>query len=91
MNKNQNGKYRLDAETFWNNVDVVRRERQMSWKELSQRVGLTQKSLSTKKITKCNPSLGSAREFADALGTSIDRLVYAGRMEENTETTSNFT
>lgn len=76
MNKSQNGKYDQTANTFWNNVDYVLKERGMTWKGLAEKMEITPKTLSSKKSANCNVSVGSAKEMAEAIGTSVDRLLY---------------
>lgn len=39
-------------------------------------MGITPKTLSSKKSANCNVSVGSAKEMAEAIGTSVDRLLY---------------
>ena len=73
MNKPTNGKFDKVTETYWNNVDAVLKERGMAWKEL-----VDPRTISSKKSSRSNVSIGSAKEMAEALGTSIDRLVYGG-------------
>ena len=61
MNTPKNGKYDRLATNFWNNIDFVLKERGMT---------------SSKKSSNSNVSIGSAKEMAEALGTSVDRLIY---------------
>lgn len=78
MNRPTNGKFDKVTETYWNNVDAVLKERGMSWKELATKLGLDPRTIASKKSSRSNVSIGSAKEMAEALGTSIDRLVYGG-------------
>ena len=78
MNKPTNGKFDKVTETYWNNVDAVLKERGMAWEELATKLGVDPRTISSKKSSRSNVSIGSAKEMAEALGTSIDRLVYGG-------------
>ena len=78
MNKPTNGKFDKVTETYWNNVDAVLKERGMAWKELATKLGVDPRTISSKKASRSNVSIGSATEMEEALGTSIDRLVYGG-------------
>lgn len=80
MNKCQNGKYDRFAENFWSNVEFLMAERNISVKDLAGKLGVDPRTISSKKAMRSNPSLGSAAEIADAIGTSVDRLIY-GRPE----------
>lgn len=82
MNKAQNGKYDNVANRFWENAEFMISKRNISWKELAGALGIDPRTLSSKKASKTNISLGSAAEIADAIGTSVDRLIY-GRPEES--------
>lgn len=76
MNTQKNGKYDKLATNFWHNVDFVLKERGMTWRELAGKLGIDPRTLSSKKSSNSNVSIGSAKEMAEALGTSIDRLIY---------------
>lgn len=76
MNKPTNGRYDKIAVVFWDNVDSVLRERGMTWRDLADRLNLNPRTLASKKSTRSNVSIGSAKEMAEAMGTSLDRLVY---------------
>lgn len=80
MNRPQNGKYDKFAIVFWDNVEFMMAKRNISVKDLAGKIGIDPRTLSSKKATRSNPSLGSAAEIADAIGTSVDRLLY-GRPE----------
>ncbi len=80
MNKPQHGKYDQTANLFWENVEFVMSKRNISWKDLAAQLGIDPRTLASKKATRTNISLGSAAEIADAIGTSVDRLIY-GRPE----------
>ena len=55
-------------------MDYVLREG-MTWHELDRKLDLDPRTLASKKSTRSNVSIGSAKEMAEAMGTSIDRLV----------------
>ena len=76
MNTPKNGKYDKLATNFWHNVDFVLKERGMTWRELASRLDIDPRTLSSKKSSNSNVSIGSAKEMAEALGTSVDRLIY---------------
>ena len=76
MNRPTNGRYDKTTTVFWDNVDHVLRERGMTWHDLAKKLDLDPRTLASKKSTKSNVSIGSAKEMAEAMGTSIDRLVY---------------
>ena len=76
MNTPRNGKYDKVVDNFWNNVDLVLKERGMASMELAKKLGISPKTLSSKKASRCNVSIASAKEMAEAMGTSIERLVY---------------
>ena len=76
MNRPTNGKYDKVTEAFWGNVDVVLKERNMTWRDLASRLGVDPRTLSSKKSFRSNVSIGSAKEMAEALGTSVDCLIY---------------
>lgn len=76
MNRSTNGKYDKVTEIFWGNVDAVLKERGMSWRDLAHKLNLDPRTLSSKKSARSNVSIGSAKEMAEAMGTSIERLVY---------------
>lgn len=76
MNKPTNGKYDKATDVFWRNVDAVLMERGMTVRELARRLGVDPHTISWKKSMRINVSIGSAKEMAEAMGTSLDRLVY---------------
>lgn len=76
MNKPTNGRYDKTTTCFWDNVDSVLRERGMTWCELADKLNIDPRTLASKKSTKSNVSIGSAKEMAEAIGISLDRLVY---------------
>ena len=76
MNRPTNGRYDKTTTAFWDNVDYVLRERGMTWHDLARKLELDPRTLASKKSTRSNVSIGSAKEMAEAMGTSIDRLVY---------------
>ena len=76
MNKPTNGKYDKITSVFWDNVDSVLKERGMTWRDLAGRLNIDPRTLASKNSTKSNVSIGSAKEMAEAMGTSLDRLVY---------------
>ena len=76
MNKPTNGKYDCVSEKFWSNVESVMKERGMSWAELALKLSIDRRTLASKKSSRSNVSIGSAKEMAEAMGTSIERLVY---------------
>jgi transcriptional regulator with XRE-family HTH domain len=80
MNTPKNGKYDKLASNFWSNVDFILKERGMTWRELAGKLGVDPRTLSSKKAGNSNVSIGSAKDIAEAIGTSVDRLVY-GRPE----------
>ena len=81
MNTSKNGKYDKLADTFWANVGFVLKERNMTWRELASRLGVDPRTLSSRKAGRSNVSIGSAKEIAEAIGTSVDRLIY-GRPDD---------
>ncbi len=76
MNKPKNGKYDILAENFWNNVTTVMKERGVTWNELAEKLGVSPKTLFSRRSAKSNVSIGSAVEIAEAIGTDVDRLIY---------------
>lgn len=76
MNKPTNGRYDKTTTCFWDNDDSVLRERGMTWRELAGKLNIDPRTLASKKSTKINVSIGSAKEMAEAICTSLDRLVY---------------
>lgn len=50
--------------------------RGVTWRDLADRLNLDPRTLASKKSTRSNVSIGSAKEMAKAMGTSLDRLVY---------------
>lgn len=76
MNTPKNGKYDRLATNFWDNIDFVLKERGMTWRELAGKLDIDPRTLSSKKSSNSNVSIGSAKEMAEALGTSVDRLIY---------------
>lgn len=48
----------------------------MTWRELAGKLDIDPRTLSSKKSSNSNVSIGSAKEMAEALGTSVDRLIY---------------
>lgn len=80
MNTPKNGKYDELASIFRGNVDYVLKERNMTWRELANKLGIDPRTLSSKKTSNRNVSIGSAKEMAEAIGTSVNRHLY-GRAE----------
>ncbi len=76
MNKPKNGKYNDIANRFWDNVSYVMKEKDMAWKDLAAILNIDPRTLASKKQQKNNVTLGAAKEIADAIGTSVDRLIY---------------
>ncbi len=73
-------KYDRITENFWSNADYMLKEKGMTWRELADKLSLDPRTLSSKKSVKCNISMCSAMEMAEAIGTSVERLIY-GRPE----------
>ena len=52
------------------------KERGMIRRELAGKLDIAPRTLSSKKSCNSNVSIGSAKEMAEVLGTSVDRLIY---------------
>lgn len=79
MNIEKIQKYNKVSENFWSNVERILEERNRSWNWLANELDVDKRTLASRKSMKSNVSLANAKEFADILGTSIDRLVYGGQ------------
>lgn len=67
---------------FWENVDIVRKNRGLTWPELSERTGHSAGSISTMKAMNKTPSVGFARSIAQALDVTIDELCNKDSSQE---------
>ncbi len=80
-------KYDKVASNFWTNVSYLMKKKGMTWASLAERIGTEKSTLTTRKSLNTNVSLGSARDIAEALGVSVDRLIYGypgGELDEST-------
>ena len=71
-----NDKYPRRADIFWHNLETIMKIRKISWKELADNLGANPHTLASKKCAKANVSIETAAEIAEAVGTSVDRLLF---------------
>lgn len=79
-------KYDKVASSFWTNVTYLMKKKGMTWATLAGEIGTEKSILTTRKSLNTNVSLGSARDIAEALGVSVDRLIYGylgGELDES--------
>ena len=62
--------------TFWDNVEVLRKEQNTSYRWLAHKMGVSETTVSSMRKSGTEPRASEAVKIADALGTTVEFLVH---------------
>ena len=70
--KTYNQEYRAK---FWENIDMLRKKRGLSWKTLAKGVGVSNENLCHSRANSTLPRLDKLSNFSNALNCSLEDLI----------------
>lgn len=62
-------------EKFWENVDMLRKKRGISWNRLASAIGVTSENLCHSRANATLPRIAKLSNFANALDCSLEDLI----------------
>ena len=67
--------------SFWDNVEILRKEQNTSYRWLASQMGVSETTVSSMRKAGTEPCAGDAVKIAKALGTTVESLVGSASNE----------
>lgn len=67
--------------SFWDNVEILRKEQNTSYRWLASQMGVSETTVSSMRKSGTEPRAGDAVKIAKALGTTVESLVGSASNE----------
>lgn len=75
---------------FWDNVEILRKEQNTSYRWLAQMMGVSETTVSSMRKAGTEPRASEAAKIASALGTTVEFLVKGNTYIEESENTDTY-